>query len=334
MRTMTVLGNAITGILVTAPEALRARYGGITGSKLATTPAATRPTGSMTDPAVAVTSALRDLARARQDAAGRADKLEQQLDALLQAAYPRVLAIYEVGTISAAKLVATAGEIPSASGTRPRWLRSAEPHRYPPHREIASGTGLTWVVTGEATQPCTAPRSCTCNTAPPARPTLPAIPPRENQARDPALPETRHRQRSLPSPHQQHSCSRSARFQDDPHHPENHSPRCRSNPRHLACEDLRYRTPHQATTRAHQTLRTMAHHPLTQDRSITPHLHASRDHRHVPRAPHRPSRHAHEDLRTKSLGRCQWENTRYPLHQGRPRWCARLQSSAPATNTL
>ncbi len=106
---MTVLGNAITGMLVTAPETLRARYRGITGTKLAVTLAATRPSGELNDPAVAVASALRDLARARQDATTRADNLEHQLNELLQANYPQVLAIYGAGTISAAKLVATAG---------------------------------------------------------------------------------------------------------------------------------------------------------------------------------------------------------------------------------
>lgn len=113
VRTATIAINTITSLLVTAPEAVRAKYRGLTGNKLARALAATRPAAEITDPATATIYSLRQLARTRIDAVTRAAEIEDHMHQILAAHCPRLLAIYGAGTISAAKLAVTAGGNPS-----------------------------------------------------------------------------------------------------------------------------------------------------------------------------------------------------------------------------
>ncbi len=111
VKTATIMANAITSVLVTAPETLRAKYRGMARDRQTRALAAARPrqADGITDIAAAV---LKDLAQTRIDTMGKAARIEDRMHRILTENYPRVLAIYGAGTISAAKLVATAGGNP------------------------------------------------------------------------------------------------------------------------------------------------------------------------------------------------------------------------------
>src|SRR5699024_10408196 len=91
---------------------------------------------------------------------------------------------------------------------------------------------------------------------------------RQKHQRNHALPQTSHRPRNLPSTHQQprhHHRHRPTRTTPNPtHHPQTSRP----SPRNLAQPHLRHRTPQAPTTRTHTPIPKMAHHHLTQNRSI------------------------------------------------------------------
>ncbi|NMR31850.1 IS110 family transposase [Crystallibacter degradans] len=110
--TMTALGNSITSMLITAPETVRAKYRGLATPALIKRLTASRPGEQCDSPHTAALHAMRQLARAREDASSKAEHLEQQMRQLLATHYPQVLAIYGAGTIVAAQLVVTAGGNP------------------------------------------------------------------------------------------------------------------------------------------------------------------------------------------------------------------------------
>lgn len=109
---ITALGNCITSLLVTAPEAVRGKYRGLSTPALTKRLAASRPGERIDCPNTAVMHALQQMARTREDAKSKADQLEQQMHTILTKHYPQVLSIYGAGTIIAAQLVVTAGGNP------------------------------------------------------------------------------------------------------------------------------------------------------------------------------------------------------------------------------
>ena len=109
---ITALGNCITSLLVTAPEAVRSKYRGLTASVLTKRLAASQVGEQIDCPNTAVMHALQQLAQTREDAKSKADQLEQQMRTILTKHYPQVLSIYGAGTIVAAQLVVTAGGNP------------------------------------------------------------------------------------------------------------------------------------------------------------------------------------------------------------------------------
>lgn len=110
--TITALGNCITALLTTAPEAVRSKYRGLTTRNLVKRLASSRPADEIHRPPVAVMHALQQLAQSREAASNRAEQLERQLHSILSAHYPQVLTIYGAGPIVAAQLVVTAGGNP------------------------------------------------------------------------------------------------------------------------------------------------------------------------------------------------------------------------------
>lgn len=108
----TALGNSITSLLVTAPEAVRSKYRDLTAAALNRHLAASRPGKQVDCPSTAVMHALQQLAKTREDLRSKADQLEQQMRSILVKHYPQVLGIYGAGTIVAAQLVVTIGGNP------------------------------------------------------------------------------------------------------------------------------------------------------------------------------------------------------------------------------
>ncbi|MGC0273371.1 IS110 family transposase, partial [Pseudactinotalea sp. Z1739] len=112
INTLIALGNSLTSLLVTAPDAVRDNYRDLSLPKLVGRLAASRPGEDVDSPHTAAIYAMRQLARAYRDAQSRANHLEQRMHEVLSARYPQMLAIYGAGPIVAAQLVVTAGGNP------------------------------------------------------------------------------------------------------------------------------------------------------------------------------------------------------------------------------
>lgn len=110
--TITALGNCITALLTTAPETVRSKYRDLTTSNLVKRLTASRPGEELDCPHIAVMHAMQQLAQSREAASSKAEQLERQMQSILSAHYPQVLAIYGAGSIVAAQLVVTAGGNP------------------------------------------------------------------------------------------------------------------------------------------------------------------------------------------------------------------------------
>ena len=104
----------IHGILYGAPESLRAPLAGLTRAALVTRCAALRParTGSLADPAHTAKTMLRRLARRVHDLDTEITEANTELDELIQATAPTLLAVIGVGTETAGQLLTTTGENP------------------------------------------------------------------------------------------------------------------------------------------------------------------------------------------------------------------------------
>nr|WP_090339550.1 IS110 family transposase [Mycolicibacterium malmesburyense]CRL67927.1 transposase IS116/IS110/IS902 family protein [Mycolicibacterium malmesburyense] len=108
----TAVINQIKAMLVSAPDAVRERYRGLTTSKLVETLARCRP-DALGDPwAQSLLVAAKILAQRVQFLETQADELETQIDALVTGANPGLRAAYGVGADTAAQLLITAGANP------------------------------------------------------------------------------------------------------------------------------------------------------------------------------------------------------------------------------
>lgn len=109
-RTMTI--NQLAALVTTAPDELRARLRGLTTAKLVAVAAKFR-TGDEPDTVLEMTRyALRELARRHQQLSDQIARLDAQLDRLVAAAAPELIAKTGVGTHTAAALLVTAGDNP------------------------------------------------------------------------------------------------------------------------------------------------------------------------------------------------------------------------------
>lgn len=111
VKAKTQAGNQICNLVLTAPEPLRTQLRSLTTTQRVRLAAKWRPKPT-TDPGAATKTAIRSLARRWLALNDEIHQLERQLDALLHATCPRLLAENGVGRDVAAKLVIAAGENP------------------------------------------------------------------------------------------------------------------------------------------------------------------------------------------------------------------------------
>ena len=102
-------GAQLDALVLTAPEPVRASLRKLTSKQRIRACAAPRP-GSVSDPASAVMTALRALARRWQALQAEIDELDIQLTPLVTAAAPELLALPGVGVETAGQLLVTAGD--------------------------------------------------------------------------------------------------------------------------------------------------------------------------------------------------------------------------------
>ena len=98
-------------MLSSAPEELRQPLLGRTTKALVRACAALRP-GPLTTPTAATKAALRTLARRWQQLQAELDRLDNQLQELVSAAAPTLVALPGVGVDTAGQLLVTAGDNP------------------------------------------------------------------------------------------------------------------------------------------------------------------------------------------------------------------------------
>lgn len=109
-RTQTI--NQIRTLIVTAPGEVRERLRGLSTAELVRQLARSRPGTDTADPACAVRTALRRLARRHQYLTREIADADAELRPLVAAAAPGLLALHGVGTETAAQLLTTAGDNP------------------------------------------------------------------------------------------------------------------------------------------------------------------------------------------------------------------------------
>jgi transposase len=107
VRARTAALNQLQAALVTAPEALRARFRGLAGSELASTLARLR---SGDGESTVVRAVLRRVARRALELTREIDELDSELDAIVSRLVPELLAEAGVGPVCAAQLVVSGGD--------------------------------------------------------------------------------------------------------------------------------------------------------------------------------------------------------------------------------
>ncbi|MDP9478738.1 MAG: IS110 family transposase [Actinomycetota bacterium] len=103
--------NQLKGLLVTAPEGLRAELRGLSTAKLVRRAAGFRP-GEPHNVASATKSALRSVARRHRHLSEEIRELDGQLERLVTETAPALVAVHGVGVDTAATLLVAAGEDP------------------------------------------------------------------------------------------------------------------------------------------------------------------------------------------------------------------------------
>jgi hypothetical protein len=192
--------NQARALIVTGPDGLRARFARHTAGQLAAGLAAMRPRpGEM--PGYATRVALRDLGRRARFPAAQIEHPDELIVPLVTARAPGLLALYGIGTHTAAPLPIAAGDHPGrlrseaarahlcGAAPIPALAREGHPLAAQPRREPGS-------------QPCPVADRDDPDELPPRHPGLrrPARQGRPVQEGDHPLPETLRRPRGLPLP--------------------------------------------------------------------------------------------------------------------------------------
>lgn len=102
----------IKSLLVTAPDALRARFRGLSNDDLHAKLAAQSPAQATDTVEVATLASMRHLARRHHTLTREITDLDSDLDALVTSTAPALRAAYGVGPVTAAPLLITAGDNP------------------------------------------------------------------------------------------------------------------------------------------------------------------------------------------------------------------------------
>jgi transposase len=104
--------NQLKSLLITAPAELREQLRSLTTTALIATCARLRPTGDVADPATAIKTALRRLARRHEYLSAEIGDADTELRALVTAAAPSLIALPGVGPEVAGQLLTTLGDNP------------------------------------------------------------------------------------------------------------------------------------------------------------------------------------------------------------------------------
>lgn len=107
VRARTAALNQLQAVVVTAPEALRARFRGLDGSELAATVAGLR---EQRGESAIVRAVLGRLARRVRELTREIEELDSQLEAIVARLVPELLAESGVGPVCAAQLVVSSGD--------------------------------------------------------------------------------------------------------------------------------------------------------------------------------------------------------------------------------
>jgi transposase len=157
------------GVLYSAPEELRQPLLGLKTKALVSACAAMRP-GPLTSPTAATKTSLRTLARRWQQLQGELDHLDGQLQTLVAAVAPTLLALPGIGVDTAGQLLVTAGDTPSGCAPRLLSRTCAVLRPSPPPRAAPTVTGSTGLVTAAPTTPCGASPWSACTATHQPRP--------------------------------------------------------------------------------------------------------------------------------------------------------------------
>jgi transposase len=109
-RTQTI--NQIRTLIVTAPSAVRDKLRGLSTRELIDTLARSHPAGELADPACAVRTALRRLARRYQQLDEEITDADKEIGPLVTQAAPKLVALPGVGPETAGQLLTSAGDNP------------------------------------------------------------------------------------------------------------------------------------------------------------------------------------------------------------------------------
>jgi transposase len=104
--------NQIHALLVTAPDTVRTAYRALAGDKLVTTLARSRPGTSGAEPAQIARQTLKRLATRCLTMQDEIATIDGQLKALVRSVNPRLLSLNGAGPVTAATLLAAAGDNP------------------------------------------------------------------------------------------------------------------------------------------------------------------------------------------------------------------------------
>jgi transposase len=102
--------NQIRGLLVSAPEALRAKYQGVTTATMIDVMAKTRPSGHLADPSYVTARVLKALATRHQHLSVEIEDVDAQLQDILESYAPMLQQLTGVGPDVACQLLITFGD--------------------------------------------------------------------------------------------------------------------------------------------------------------------------------------------------------------------------------
>jgi hypothetical protein len=141
------------GVLYSAPEELRQPLLGLKTKALVSACAAMRP-GPLTSTTAATKTSLRTLARRWQQLQGELDHLDGQLQTLVAAVAPTLLALPGIGVDTAGQLLVTAGDNPQRLRSEAAFAHLCGCHRSRRPRAAPTVTGSTGLVTAAPITPC------------------------------------------------------------------------------------------------------------------------------------------------------------------------------------
>ncbi len=102
--------NQIKGLLVSAPEALRSRYQGMSTILMISTIARSRPSGHLADPSYVTARVMKALAVRHQHLSAEIDEVDTQLKDILESYAPMLQELTGVGPDVASQLLVTFGD--------------------------------------------------------------------------------------------------------------------------------------------------------------------------------------------------------------------------------